>query len=124
MKILIITVNVLLMLLFILIGVLYPSVMEWTYLVIVVLTFQCFLELLIAYIDLLKVAKICTWMFQVFSTLISCVAFLLYKLNFGNYWMLIGTFFICISVLATLVVILVFKTDGVGNRQFKGEVKG
>lgn len=117
MKIFLIVSNALVVILVLLCGALYPSLKEWSYIASVIFMLHLLLELSIAYQKLLDAAKISTWLVQTLSAFSSAwILFPYTLLDWGDWQIIIAASSTAFTVLLTVVVSLVFKTDSPGNR--------
>jgi len=117
MKIFLIVANLLVIMLVLLCGAIYPSLKEWSYITSVIFLLHLVLELFIAYQKLLDAAKISTWVVQVLSSFSSAsMLFPHTLLDWGNWQIILAACSIAFTILLTIIISLVFKADGPGSR--------
>lgn len=107
--------NVLLILLTLLVGIMYPLTAQWSYFAVGVVLFHMILEILVLKARLLDAAKISAWSLQILSTLASIILLLPYKLGIGNIWAIVVAVLVGIVFIITVVIMLLFKKNGVAD---------
>ena len=115
MPIVIILGNIILAGLVLLIGFLYPSAAEWSYLAVALIGFYLVLELIVSRSNILDAAKISVWSFQSLSALLSVALLVPYKLGWGEWWAVLVAGLIGIATLITVISLMVFKITGVAD---------
>ena len=107
--------NIILAGLVLLIGFLYPSAAEWSYLAVALIGFYLVLELIVSRSNILDAAKISVWSFQSLSALLSVALLVPYKLGWGEWWAVLVAGLIGIATLITVISLMVFKITGVAD---------
>ena len=107
--------NIILAGLVLLIGFLYPSAAEWSYLAVALIGFYLVLELIVSRSNILDAAKISVWSFQSLSALLSVALLVPYKLGWGEWWAVLVAGVMGIATLITVISLMVFKITGVAD---------